>query len=102
MSDEKTSRRSVLGGAAIGLAATAVPAMAQGDGQRSNPSLQNPKDKYTSEPFPEQRQPWPALQKKMNPQPDCGKTSYKGSGRLAGRKALLSVVRTFGADRGVI
>ena len=32
----------------------------------------------------------------MSEKPDCGETSYKGSGRLAGRKALLT-----GADSGI-
>jgi len=32
----------------------------------------------------------------MDPRPDCGETSYKGSGRLAGRKALIT-----GGDSGI-
>ncbi|BAT58577.1 putative oxidoreductase YghA [Variibacter gotjawalensis] len=58
--------------------------------------MTNPVTKYTSEPFKEQRQEWPALQGKMNPVPDCGEKSYKGSGRLAGRKALVT-----GGDSGI-
>ncbi len=96
MADEGASRRGVLGGAAIGLAATAVPAMAQGSDGRAAVPLRDPRSKYTSQPFPEQRQPWPALASKMNPRPDHGETSYKGSGRLAGRKALLT-----GGDSGI-
>ncbi|MGO4637844.1 SDR family oxidoreductase [Mesorhizobium sp. 2RAF45] len=52
--------------------------------------MTNPATKYTSEPFKEQRQQWPALQRDMDPVPDCGQTSYRGSNRLAGRKALVT------------
>jgi NAD(P)-dependent dehydrogenase (short-subunit alcohol dehydrogenase family) len=47
-------------------------------------------------PFPDQRQPWPALASRMNPRPDHGETSYRGSGRLQGRKALIT-----GGDSGI-
>ena len=100
MTDEGASRRAVLGGAAIGLAATAAPAIAQGAKQAGGGDaaipLRDPRAKYISTPFPEQHQPWPALQGKMNPRPDCGETSYRGSGRLVGRKALLT-----GGDSGI-
>ncbi|WP_156678250.1 SDR family oxidoreductase [Sphingomonas profundi] len=99
MTDEGASRRAILGGAAIGLAAAASPGLAQtgaaGASAEAVP-LRDPRTKYTSQPFPEQRQPWPALASKMNPRPDHGETSYKGSGRLAGRKALLT-----GGDSGI-
>jgi NAD(P)-dependent dehydrogenase (short-subunit alcohol dehydrogenase family) len=89
----------VLGGAgAMGLAMVAAPAVAQqqgGGGASGGATLKDPRTKYRTEPFPEQRQPWPALASKMNPRPDHGETSYRGSGRLAGRKALLT-----GADSG--
>ncbi|PXA99524.1 NAD(P)-dependent oxidoreductase, partial [Nostoc sp. 3335mG] len=58
--------------------------------------LVDPRNRYTREPFPEQRQPWPGLQGKMTPKPDCGEQSYRGSGRLAGRKALVT-----GGDSGI-
>ena len=45
---------------------------------------------YPSPPFPKQDQPWPALACKMQPLPDHGEKSYVGSGRLAGRKALIT------------
>ena len=51
---------------------------------------------YPSPPFAEQDQPWPALASKMKPPPDHGETSYVGSGRLAGRKALIT-----GGDSGI-
>src|SRR5690242_20986806 len=59
-------------------------------------SLQNPIDKYPKPPFAKQSQPWPGLAKNMQPPPDHGETSYKGSGRLAGRKALIT-----GGDSGM-
>ena len=92
-----TSRRTVLGGAALGVAAATAPALAQGDQPAAGAvPLRDPRTKYTTQKFPEQRQPWPALQSKMNPRPDCGETSYKGSGKLAGRRALLT-----GGDSGI-
>ena len=86
----------MLGGAAAGLAASATPALTQGSSQTPPIPLRDPQTKYTSDPFPEQRQPWPALASKMTPRPDHGETSYKGSGRLAGRKALIT-----GGDSGI-
>jgi NAD(P)-dependent dehydrogenase (short-subunit alcohol dehydrogenase family) len=52
--------------------------------------------KYPKPPFQRQQQEWPGLAGKMNPRPDHGETSYKGSGRLAGRKALIT-----GGDSGM-
>lgn len=102
MSD--ASRRTVLGGAAIGLAAAATPALSQSGGNGSPAGLggapatgpRDPRTKYRTEPFPEQRQKWPALARDMNPRPDHGESSYRGSGRLAGRKALIT-----GGDSGI-
>src|SRR6202041_3675551 len=58
--------------------------------------LQNPTDKYPKPPFKKQSQPWPGLASKMEPRPDHGETSYRGSGRLVGRKALIT-----GGDSGM-
>lgn len=94
-----TSRRDVMKAAATaGLAAAAAPAFAQqtaASAQGATP-VTDPQTKYTTEPFPEQKQKWPALQREMKPVPDCGETSYRGSGRLAGRKALVT-----GGDSGI-
>lgn len=62
----------------------------------SNPTLQNPVTQYHKPPFPEQSQPWPGLSLKMNPQPNYGETTYKGSGKLQGRRALIT-----GGDSGI-
>ena len=56
----------------------------------------NPVTKYPQPPFPEQQQPWPGLCSNMDPRPDHGEESYKGSGRLKGRKALIT-----GGDSGI-
>jgi NAD(P)-dependent dehydrogenase (short-subunit alcohol dehydrogenase family) len=59
-------------------------------------ALQNPRDEYVKPPFRRQQQEWPGLASKMDPRPDHGETSYKGSGRLKGRKALIT-----GGDSGM-
>lgn len=96
MTHYEATRRSVIGGTALGLAASAAPALAQSSVSSVSAKLQDPRTKYPSEPFGEQRQPWPALASKMNPRPDHGERSYKGSGRLQGRKALIT-----GGDSGI-
>jgi NAD(P)-dependent dehydrogenase (short-subunit alcohol dehydrogenase family) len=58
--------------------------------------VDNPVSKYSKPPFKPQEQPWPGLVGKMDPRPDHGEKSYKGSGRLAGRKALIT-----GGDSGI-
>ena len=62
----------------------------------SEQALENPADKYPKPPYKKQSQPWPGLASKMDPRPDHGETSYKGSGRLTGRKALIT-----GGDSGM-
>jgi NAD(P)-dependent dehydrogenase (short-subunit alcohol dehydrogenase family) len=58
--------------------------------------LEDPKAKYPKPPFKEQSQPWPGLVSKMEPRPDHGEKTYKGSERLLGRKALIT-----GGDSGM-
>lgn len=58
--------------------------------------MENPLDKYPKPPFKEQHQEPPGLAMKMEPRPDHGETSYKGSGRLVGRRALIT-----GGDSGI-
>jgi NAD(P)-dependent dehydrogenase (short-subunit alcohol dehydrogenase family) len=83
------------GGAAMGQEGQARQASATG-GLEASVGLANPVDKYPKPPFAKQQQPWPGLAGKMNPKPDHGETSYKGSGRLAGRRALIT-----GGDSGI-
>lgn len=99
---DKNNRRLIIGGLGAGLAATAIaPAFAaeSNDASQLNiaaPTLQDPTSKYPKPPFKGQSQPWPGLAGQMDPKPDHGETSYKGSGRLAGRKALIT-----GGDSGM-
>jgi NAD(P)-dependent dehydrogenase (short-subunit alcohol dehydrogenase family) len=62
----------------------------------SDAELEDPVNKYPRPPFNGQSQPWPGLASKMDPVPDHGEKSYKGSGRLIGRKALIT-----GGDSGM-
>ncbi len=57
---------------------------------------QDPRSIYPGPPSNIELQPAPATQQAMAEKPDCGELSYKGSGKLAGRKALLT-----GADSGI-
>lgn len=47
-------------------------------------------------PMPEQQQNWPGSTSALQPEPDHGESSYKGSGRLAGKKAIVT-----GGDSGI-
>jgi NAD(P)-dependent dehydrogenase (short-subunit alcohol dehydrogenase family) len=100
MSDDRNysiTRRKMLGGAGIGLAAAALPMVSAGAASASEAQgLQDPTGKYPKPPFKAQSQPWPGLASKMDPRPDHGETTYKGSGRLRGRKALIT-----GGDSGM-
>jgi NAD(P)-dependent dehydrogenase (short-subunit alcohol dehydrogenase family) len=70
--------------------------MSKQDNQQNGQGLIDPTSKYPKPPFKEQSQPWPGLASKMDPVPDHGEISYKGSGRLDGRKALIT-----GGDSGM-
>jgi NAD(P)-dependent dehydrogenase (short-subunit alcohol dehydrogenase family) len=99
--ENTTSRRTFVGGIGIGAVATiAAPAQPAGAQSRENSVNQttkrNPIDEYPKPPFPVQSQPWPGLASKMTPRPDHGEKTYRGSNRLAGRKALIT-----GGDSGM-
>jgi len=51
---------------------------------------------YPTPPFPNQQQSMPGYTGKMDPVPDHGETSYRGSGRLAGKRAVIT-----GGDSGI-
>jgi NAD(P)-dependent dehydrogenase (short-subunit alcohol dehydrogenase family) len=53
-------------------------------------------DSKPTPPLPEQQQPIPGSTEQMNPRPDHGETSYRGSGRLSGKAAVIT-----GADSGI-
>jgi hypothetical protein len=91
------SRRQVVGGAGLGLAASVAPATAQSLAPSTEaPTPVDPTTKYPKPPYKRQSQAWPGLAGAMDPPPDHGETSYRGSGRLAGRKALIT-----GGDSGM-
>jgi NAD(P)-dependent dehydrogenase (short-subunit alcohol dehydrogenase family) len=93
----KISRRKALGGlAALTLAPTFFTRSFAQNTDLKIRKLEDPTTKYPRPPFKGQSQPWPGLASKMEPRPDHGETSYKGSGRLAGRKALIT-----GGDSGM-
>ena len=100
--DRGLSRRWMVGSVSAGMAAmAAAPAVAQqnqaavasGTGEEA---LSDPRSKYPKPPFKKQTQPWPGLARNMDPKPDHGETRYRGSGRLAGRRALIT-----GGDSGM-
>jgi NAD(P)-dependent dehydrogenase (short-subunit alcohol dehydrogenase family) len=51
---------------------------------------------YPKPPYPGQKQPMPGWTSKMEPRPDHGESSYKGSGRLRGMRAVIT-----GGDSGI-
>ncbi|WP_434457761.1 SDR family oxidoreductase [Stutzerimonas urumqiensis] len=107
--DPDLARRKLMQGAAVTLAAAGLSgtAFAQGadapaaganpgPGTPKTPGLHDPRKLYVQPPFEKQSQPWPGLAQKMDPRPDHGELSYQGSGRLTGRKALIT-----GGDSGI-
>jgi NAD(P)-dependent dehydrogenase (short-subunit alcohol dehydrogenase family) len=58
--------------------------------------LVNPVTRYRTEGFPKQEQDQPGLTSRTDPTPDHGEQSYRGSGRLAGMRALIT-----GGDSGI-
>ena len=56
----------------------------------------DPRTAYPQPPFAQPKIPMPGENREMDPKPDHGETSYKGSGRLAGKAALIT-----GADSGI-
>ncbi|PVW03249.1 NAD(P)-dependent dehydrogenase [Microbacterium sp. Gd 4-13] len=59
-------------------------------------TFDNPVTRYARVEPPVQHQSEPGVQGEMTPVPDLGETSYRGSGRLTGRKALIT-----GGDSGI-
>ncbi len=57
---------------------------------------QDPRTQYPQPPFDKQPQSAPGINSDMKPKPDCGEETYTGSGKLTGRKALIT-----GADSGI-
>ncbi|HEX8269041.1 MAG TPA: SDR family oxidoreductase [Flavobacterium sp.] len=60
-------------------------------------NMQDPLTQYDQPPYPQQQQQEvPGYEKEMHPKADHGEVSYKGSGKLAGRKAIIT-----GGDSGI-
>gem|GEM_PF-4925 len=85
-----------LGAGLVGMAASRSFGVDRAPDEQSAEQLQDPTNKYPKPPFKNQSQPWPGLASKMDPRPDHGEASYQGSGRLLGRKALIT-----GGDSGM-
>jgi NAD(P)-dependent dehydrogenase (short-subunit alcohol dehydrogenase family) len=51
---------------------------------------------YPRPPFPSQKQPMPGFTNNMDPIPDHGEDTYRGSGRLQGKRAIIT-----GGDSGI-
>jgi NAD(P)-dependent dehydrogenase (short-subunit alcohol dehydrogenase family) len=94
MTDINSGRRTFIAGASLAAVATGA-AKAQQQPPAEAPPAPQAAD-YPRPPFPEQRQPWPGLASRMTPRPDHGETSYRGSGRLLGKRALIT-----GGDSGL-
>lgn len=57
---------------------------------------QDPREIQPKPPYPQEPQAYPGTEGQMRPQADHGEESYRGSGKLAGRAALIT-----GADSGI-
>jgi NAD(P)-dependent dehydrogenase (short-subunit alcohol dehydrogenase family) len=91
------TRRMAMATGALGLASAGAGLAAQPvTSQTGRSTMDNPLDKFPKPPFEAQSQPWPGLARDMHPKPDHGEHSYRGSGRLSGRKALIT-----GGDSGM-
>lgn len=94
--NSEVSRRRLIAGAGIGLAAAGSGSASASTEAPKPVVLTDPTIKFPRPPFDGQSQPWPGLASKMVPRPDHGEASYRGSGRLVGRKALIT-----GGDSGM-
>lgn len=59
-------------------------------------NLQDPNNKYETPPYPKQEQDVPGNESDLSPKADHGETSYKGCGKLTGRRAIIT-----GGDSGI-
>ncbi|MEH6773850.1 MAG: SDR family oxidoreductase [Cereibacter changlensis] len=99
---QNPDRRRLIGGLAGGATALGLAgaANAQQSGETAEAPpltrMRDPQTAYPQPPFEEQQQEWPGLTSEMNPVPDHGEESYRGSNRLSGRRALIT-----GGDSGI-
>ena len=64
--------------------------------ENNNETMQDPQKQYEQPPFKEQDQDVPGYENQLYPKADHGEESYKGSGKLEGRKAIIT-----GGDSGI-
>src|SRR5215218_8753629 len=57
---------------------------------------QDPREKGPKPPHPSQQQEPPGLESEMDPKPDYGEDTYKGSSKLKGKAAVIT-----GGDSGI-
>jgi hypothetical protein len=96
-SDISTSRRAFVSDMGAGLVASLVAISAgAASGTSMDPQSPMTSPAYPMPPFPKQEQERPGLVSRMQPRPDHGESSYKGTGRLKGRRALIT-----GGDSGM-
>src|SRR4051794_21088840 len=60
------------------------------------PMAEDPREKHAKPPHPAQKQDVPGIESEMDPKPDYGEKSYKGSGKLKGKAAVIT-----GGDSGI-
>jgi NAD(P)-dependent dehydrogenase (short-subunit alcohol dehydrogenase family) len=75
---------------------TSAAATGRATDKKSRRKEKDPAGKYPKPPFPHKPQPVPGREKDMDPQADHGAESYQGSGRLKGKKAIIT-----GGDSGI-
>lgn len=64
--------------------------------ENNQKTTNNPAEKHPQPPFPKQDQSVPGTEDKLRPQADHGEESYKGSGKLEGKRAIIT-----GGDSGI-
>lgn len=64
--------------------------------ENSQQPFNDPAEKHPQPPFPKQDQPAPGVEEKLTPKADHGEESYKGSGKLNGKRAVIT-----GGDSGI-
>jgi len=64
--------------------------------KESQSNMQDPKNQYDKPPFAEQKLSVPGEETEMQIKPDHGEETYRGSGKLTGRKAIIT-----GGDSGI-
>lgn len=66
------------------------------EAEGNQPNMQDPQEQYPKPPTPEPPQSIPGTEADMEQKPDHGEETYKGSGKLTGRKAIIT-----GGDSGI-